>query len=69
MATYTMEQYERLKAAIAEGVQTVQYTDKRVEYRSLAEMRSILAEMERDLGLRETTNRRFGVFSKGLRWT
>jgi len=37
-----------LTAAIRQGIQTVEYDGRRVTYRSLDEMRSILSDMERD---------------------
>jgi hypothetical protein len=44
---WTQTDIDALKAAIATGVRDVQYSDNsRVTYRSLDEMRSILAEME-----------------------
>ena len=57
MAIWTLTQYQTLTAAIAEGVKTVQYSDKVVTYQSLAELRRIKAEMERDLGLGENGTR------------
>lgn len=67
MATYTQAQYDKLVAAIAEGVLTVEYGDKKVTYRSLAEMKQIKAEMEVDLGLRKPGGgRKYGTFSKGI---
>lgn len=38
--------YLSLKAAVASGVQEVQYNDRTVKYHSLVQMRSLLAEME-----------------------
>lgn len=49
MATWTQAEYEELKAAVASGQQEVRYQDKSVRYHSLAQMRSLLAEMEADL--------------------
>jgi hypothetical protein len=59
MATprWTLEQYTTLNAAYAEGVKTVQYSDKMVTYRSLEEMRRILSDMADDLGLSENAGR------------
>jgi hypothetical protein len=57
-----------LQVAIAAGAQTVSYGDKRVEYRSLAEMRQILAGLIGELTGRVPT-RQFRVVSpadKGL---
>lgn len=68
--TYTLEQYETLKAAYASGTLSVRYGDQSVTYHSRAEMRIILDEMEGELGV----NRRcsvldrasMGVYRKGL---
>lgn len=56
MALYTLEQYLELKEAYAQGVTSVGHGNKRVQYRSRAEMRAILDEMENELGL-ETRKR------------
>lgn len=68
MARWTQEQYDTLKAAIAQGALRVEYADKRIEYKSDTEMRRLLEEMEVDLGLVPVKNgsRRVGSFSKGL---
>lgn len=42
----TAAQIDALQKAIATGATTVAYGDKRVEYRSLSDMRQILAEMK-----------------------
>lgn len=51
MATFTIEQYNTLIAAIAEGVTTVQYSDKSVTYRSFDDMLRLKRMMEIDLGI------------------
>ena len=65
---YTLEQYEALKAAIAEGALMVRFADRSVTYRSIDEMIRILRLMESDLGLNNNNNggRRFASFSKGF---
>ena len=65
---YTLEQYEALKAAIAEGALMVRFADRSVTYRSIDEMIRILRLMESDLGLNNNSNggRRFASFSKGF---
>ena len=50
MATFTAAQVIALKKAIASGATSVSYGDKRVDYRSLEEMREVLAMMEADIG-------------------
>lgn len=46
---YTIEDYEKLKKAIVNGVQSVNYGDKSVSYRSLSEMKEALRIMEAEL--------------------
>lgn len=63
---YTVEQYNTLKAAIAQGVTEVWYGDKKVVYRSLKEMLFIQNLMEAELGINlNTGGRRFACFDKG----
>lgn len=53
MATWTQAEVDVLKAAVASGVLTVQYDGppkRTLTYQSLAEMRSLLAEMQRSVG-------------------
>lgn len=58
---------QALEEAIATGALEVQYTDKRVKYRSLAEMKQIRSMMKRELGLTDTSKRRkTAVVGKGL---
>ena len=47
-----------LRRAIRSGAQRVTYSDRTVEYRSLDEMHRILADMEREAGLRESGRKR-----------
>ncbi|MDR3133009.1 MAG: hypothetical protein LBU42_03175 [Prevotellaceae bacterium] len=46
---YIIEQYEALKKAIVNGVQSVSYGDKTVSYRSIADMKEALRIMEGEL--------------------
>ncbi len=64
---YTIEQYNALQAAIAEGALSVRYADKSVTYRSLDEMMRILKHMSTELGLNACNDggRRYTSFSKG----
>lgn len=48
---YTLEQLEKLEAAIASGVETVRYGDKTVTYHSLDQMRALRDEMRSSLGV------------------
>lgn len=65
---FTIEQYQALQAAIAEGALSVRYADKSVTYRSLDEMIRILKLMANDLGFDANNGggRRFTSFSKGF---
>lgn len=62
---YTQDQIEALEKAIAEGVLSVQYADKRVQYRSLDEMIRILNMMKTSLG-QGRPRRVYGEVTKGL---
>lgn len=55
MATWTESDVTTLRAAVASGVLTVRYDGppaRMITYQSLAEMRSLLAEMQRDVSPR-----------------
>lgn len=64
---FTLEQYESLKSAVAEGALSVRYADKSVTYRSLDEMLRLLKLMATELGLNTNNDggRRYVSFSKG----
>lgn len=68
---FTQTEYDTLKKAYAQGVLTVEYSDRKVTYRSKKEMQEILNEMADELGLNGKNpgnrGRRFSSFSKGLR--
>lgn len=49
MSTYTQEEFEALKKAIATGSLRVRHGEKVIEYRSLREMSAILRAMEKSL--------------------
>lgn len=64
---YTIEQYQALKDAIAQGALKVKYGDKEVEYRSLADMLSIKKQMENELFPSKRNNgRTFASVTKGI---
>ncbi len=67
IVVYTMDQYISLSSALAEGATSVQYGDKRIDYRSVDEMLRILAIMKRQLFPCSDNNNgvRFVSFSKG----
>ncbi|KVN22710.1 hypothetical protein WJ63_21310 [Burkholderia pyrrocinia] len=46
---YTRADLDRIQAAIAKGELEVQYADRRVRYRSIAELRDARTEIIRDL--------------------
>ena len=48
--SYTQTQIDALRTAIATGATKVRMNGEEVQYRSLAEMRSILADMEASVG-------------------
>ena len=47
--TYTTSQRDALRTAIASGVLKITYDDKTVEYRSMAELKAALNEVEKAL--------------------
>lgn len=67
MATsWTQADLNALEAAIATGARVVQYADKRVEHRDLAEMEQIRRQMRQALGLNAPGGgRKFAQFGKG----
>jgi len=67
MAIWTQADIDKLKAAIAEGVLSVSYAGppaRTLTYQSLAEMRSLLAEMDRQVHNPKT--HRLFAFRKGF---
>lgn len=63
---FTQENYNKLIEAIATGATEVQFSDRKVVYRSLKEMLQIKSIMEKSLGLKKTTNEIYLKTSKGL---
>lgn len=65
---FTLDQYNTLLAAYTQGAKEVQYSNKRVVYRSLAEMKAILEEMEIELDIKPNNNRnrRVGYYCDGF---
>ncbi len=61
---YSLMQLEALKKSYASGVTKVSYGDKLTEFRSLAEMKQVIVEIEAELGLR-TRVRRMLVRTQG----
>ena len=65
MARYTTAQYEALRDAIATGASSVTHDGETVQFRSAAEMRALLGQMEAELGLRAHVRRRAHVVGFG----
>lgn len=63
---WTQLQLDTLEAAISQGVLEVQYTDKKVRYRSLDEMLKLRDMMRRSLGLVPQSMKVYPKHSKGL---
>lgn len=65
---YTLAQYTALCEAISQGVLSVEFGDKKTQYRSLAEMYEIKRNMEKELSVSNSGKpaRKFASFSKGL---
>ena len=65
-SSFTVEQYQALVSAVAQGALTVKYGDKEVTYRSLDEMIRVKALMEAELGAKTRPDRRLGDFYTGF---
>lgn len=64
---FSQDDLNALDEAIATGALEVQYTDKRIRYRSLEEMLKLRSYMERRLGLSDSSKRRkTAVTGKGF---
>jgi hypothetical protein len=64
---YTQAQIDALKRAIASGVLTVRHGDEQVTYRSIAEMRQVLKDMEAEVNPDSVVARRtVAGFTRGL---
>lgn len=57
---------DALKASMAKGVRRVRYTSGEVEYQSLAEMRELLGDMEREVNPDSHSSRRVARFVGGF---
>jgi hypothetical protein len=67
---YTQGDLDAIKSAYATGALSVEYNGRRTTYRSLDDMRTIIADIERELaGTSATPARTVGVFSSGLQST
>jgi len=63
---FTVEQYQALAAAVAQGATTVKYGDKEVTYRSLDEMIRLMGMMEAQLGAKVRPERRVADYHSGF---
>ena len=65
---FTIDQYNTLIAAIAQGALTVKYADKEVTYQSLTNMLRVKTLMEKELGINPEANGRrvYAQFKTGL---
>ncbi|MEM8711796.1 MAG: hypothetical protein AAGG01_12655 [Planctomycetota bacterium] len=50
-STWTLEQLEELRSAIASGAAEIQFKDKRIRYQGASQLRKLLREMEAALGV------------------
>lgn len=67
MSNFTQEQLDTLEEAIASGVLIVEYSDKKVTYRSMKEMLIARDLMRRKLGLTSgAAGRVYPTLSKGF---
>ena len=63
---YTQADLDALKKAKASGALTVEYAGRRTTFRSLAELNSIIADIERELSPSTATpSHTVGVYSSG----
>ena len=65
--SYTQAQLNTIKEAYAEGVTKVTYNGRTIEYRSLSEMKAIIADIEGDLGGTKTDSDKahFPTYDRG----
>lgn len=64
---FTEEQLEAIEAAIASGTLIVQYSDKRVEYRSFDDLLRARNLIREALGLTGKSKRIYAEHSKGVK--
>lgn len=65
---FTQKQLDVLEEAITNGVLEVQYTDKKVKYRSLAEMMQLRDKIREELGIvKKQAQRLYMSHCKGLK--
>lgn len=64
--SYTIDEYNALKAIAGTGILTVNYGDKQVTYRSTKDIYDILAKMEIELFPAQHVKRKIAVSDKGI---
>lgn len=63
---WTQSDIDALKKAMAGGFRRVRYTSGEVEYRSLEEMKRLLADMEQSVSATKRIRRTVGNFRSGF---
>ena len=63
---WTQTDINALKSAMARGIKKVQYTSGSVEYQSVAEMKDLLKDMEREASGTVPIRRTVGRFVSGF---
>lgn len=63
---YTEDDIKALEREIASGHQSVSYKDRTVQYRSLSEMKEVLADMRADVEGKKRNRRTNPTYDSGL---
>jgi hypothetical protein len=63
---YTQADIDALREKIALGASRAKYHDKDIEFRPLAEMQALLAQMEGELAGKKKVRRRYAYYSDGI---
>jgi hypothetical protein len=63
---WSQSDIDALRAAMGQGVKKVRYVSGEVEYQSLADMRSLLKQMESEVNPATADRRRAAVYSSGF---
>ena len=63
---WTQTDIDALKSAMARGIKRVQYTSGSVEYQSVADMKALLKDMERDVATSGPIRRTVASFQSGF---
>jgi hypothetical protein len=65
--SFTAEDRDRLKAAIAKGATKMRMGNEEITFRSLAEMRETLAMIDAELSAAPATRRHYPAMTRGTR--